>query len=129
MLQRLHDKTIKEGERLILEVQIEYRGPEPIIKWYREGLIIRNSPDYQITVETGTSRLAVAEVFPEDTGVYKCVATNADGSDSTEAMLRVIGEWGEGLLLMKTPVGNLIIEFCFVLKFCKKYRHMLNNLS
>lgn len=124
VLQRLHDKTIKEGERLILDVQIEYRGPEPIIKWYREGLIIRNSPDYQITVETGTSRLAVAEVFPEDTGVYKCVATNADGSDSTEAMLRVIGEWGEGLLLMKTLCWKY-----FVLKFCKKYKHMLNIIS
>ena len=107
MLQRLHDKTIKEGERLILEVQIEYRGPEPIIKWYREGLIIRNSPDYQITVETGTSRLAVAEVFPEDTGVYKCVATNADGSDSTEAMLRVIGEWGGGAFINENSLWEI----------------------
>lgn len=127
VLQRLHDKTIKEGERLILEVQIEYRGPEPIIKWYREGLIIRNSPDYQITVETGTSRLAVAEVFPEDTGVYKCVATNADGSDSTEAMLRVIGEWGEGLLLMKTPCwkSNYRVLFCFeVLQEIQAYANL-----
>lgn len=91
-VQRLQDKTIKEGQRLVLEVRVEYKGPEPIIKWYREGLIIRNSPDYQITFENNTSRLSVAEVFPEDTGMYKCVATNADGSDSTEAMLRVIGK-------------------------------------
>lgn len=63
--------------------------PEPIIKWYRETVIISSSPDYEITWENNTARLTIAEIFPQDAGVFRCVAANAEGSATSEARLRV----------------------------------------
>lgn len=63
--------------------------PEPIIKWYRDDVVVRSSPDYEITYENGVCRLSIAETFPEDSGVFKVIATNADGSDTTQAKLQV----------------------------------------
>ena len=36
--------------------------------------------------------LRISEAFPEDEGVYKCVASNASGTISTTAHLFVIGK-------------------------------------
>ena len=33
--------------------------------------------------------LVIAEVFPEDSGIFKCVATNAEGTTTTESRLEV----------------------------------------
>lgn len=63
--------------------------PEPIIKWYRETIEIQNTTDYQIDIEPGLSRLTIFEAFPEDSGTFSCVATNAEGSEKTQSILHV----------------------------------------
>lgn len=36
--------------------------------------------------------LRISEAFPEDEGVYKCIATNSAGDVSLSAELRVLGK-------------------------------------
>jgi hypothetical protein len=80
----------KQGERVVLAVEIDAH-PEPIVKWFREEIEIENSPDYILSQTETTYTLTIAEVFPEDAGRFRCVATNAEGSVKSETTLRVEG--------------------------------------
>ena len=91
-LQPLNDTYARPGEPVILEVIVDGH-PEPIIKWYRDGIEIYSSPDYQLSRSNKTYRLTILEVFPEDAGQFKVVAANAEGSVATEARLMVEREW------------------------------------
>ncbi len=43
--------TTYEGEQVRFEVEV--RGdPPPIISWYRDGEIIRDSPDFQVNISS-----------------------------------------------------------------------------
>ncbi|VDI56857.1 titin [Mytilus galloprovincialis] len=86
--QPLQNKNVDQGEPVVFEARVEAH-PEPIIKWYRDDVVVRSSPDYEITYDNGVCRLSIAETFPEDSGVFKVIATNADGSDTTQAKLQV----------------------------------------
>lgn len=76
---------------MVLEVVITGR-PEPVVKWYREDILLNNSPDFEITYYNGISRLVIVEVFPEDSGKYTCVASNIEGSCTATAYLNVKGK-------------------------------------
>ena len=86
--QPLRNLRAREGDRVTLTVRIEGR-PEPVVRWYREGCIIEHSPDYHISQMDKDFTLVIAEVFPEDSGIFKCVATNAEGTTTTESRLEV----------------------------------------
>lgn len=88
LFQPLQNKNVNQSEPVVFEARVESQ-PEAIIKWYRDDVIIRSSPDYEITFDNGLCRLAIAETFPEDAGVFKVIATNANGSDTTQATLQV----------------------------------------
>ena len=65
------------------------------VTWYRNERncedIVHIITDY--SEETGESHLQIAEVFPEDSGYYTCVATNVHGTAKTTAFLTVAGEF------------------------------------
>eukprot|EP00106_Octopus_bimaculoides_P016754 XP_014784196.1 PREDICTED: titin-like isoform X3 [Octopus bimaculoides] len=84
----LQNVTVNEGEKVIFEVIIT-GNPEPVVKWFKNEKIIHNSPDFEITYINGVSRLVIAEVFAEDSGQYKCVATNVQGTNTSTAYLDV----------------------------------------
>lgn len=75
----------------MLKVVIEGH-PEPIVKWYREEIEITNSRDYILTQTDKTYTLTIVEVFPEDSGTFRVVATNADGSVTSETNVFVEGK-------------------------------------
>lgn len=76
---------------MVFEVIVDGR-PTPIVKWFREGIQIYPSADYDIRFENNVARLVIIEAFPEDSGAYKCFATNVEGSVTTEALLDVEGK-------------------------------------
>lgn len=78
----------KQGDGIIFEVKVE-GNPEPVIKWYREDVEIVSSPDFELSRSDNLYRLTITETFPEDAGKFSCHATNAIGSDITEAYLYV----------------------------------------
>ena len=65
--------------------------PIPQITWYCGQREIRPSRDFQPAFEptTGAASLTIAEVFPDDEGIYRCRATNTHGTAECEAALTV----------------------------------------
>lgn len=53
---------------------------------------LKPSRDFKITTEGGRSSLLIAEVFPDDAGVYGVKAVNRAGQASTTATLKVISK-------------------------------------
>ena len=89
MFQPLHSQTVKEGDKVKFDVK--FKGhPAPIVKWYHDDSEIQRSTDFDISYSEDGTTLSIAEVFPEDAGKYKCVLTNADGAEVSEAKLNVM---------------------------------------
>uniref|UniRef100_A0A3B4A0R9 Ig-like domain-containing protein n=1 Tax=Periophthalmus magnuspinnatus TaxID=409849 RepID=A0A3B4A0R9_9GOBI len=70
-----------KGQLVVLECRL--RGTPPMqVLWYREEEQILDSDDFRILRKKELCTLVITEAFPEDSGVYKCVALNSYGSVS-----------------------------------------------
>ena len=87
----MKDQTVREGEPVQFQCRIA-GVPDPVVQWYYNNQIIKPSKYFQLLANpaTGTYSLSIAGVFPEDDGVYKCVARNPAGEVTCIANLRVI---------------------------------------
>ncbi|XP_030627026.1 palladin isoform X2 [Chanos chanos] len=92
----LQDVQATEGQVVVLESRV--RGSSPLrVQWFRQGQEIQDSPDFRILQKKPRSTaepeeictLVIAEVFPEDGGLFCCTATNQYGSVSSSAQLTV----------------------------------------
>ncbi|XP_073338527.1 myopalladin [Pagrus major] len=94
----LQDLLASESQLVVLESRVK-GVPSPRVDWYREGKIIEDSPDFRILQKKPRSpaeseeicTLVIAEVFPEDSGMFTCTASNKYGTVSSTAALRVKG--------------------------------------
>lgn len=84
----LQDQTVGDGEQLQLSCQVK-GDPEPQISWTKNGQVITSSDVIDLKYKKGTATLTINEVFPEDEGIYVCVATNSIGSVNTKSKLTV----------------------------------------
>ncbi|KAF8795362.1 Muscle M-line assembly protein unc-89 like protein [Argiope bruennichi] len=69
---------VKSGSRLVLEVTVT-GVPNPDVKWYRNGNLLQNSPDFRISSNGNEHSLVIPEVFPDDSGTFMVVASNLAG--------------------------------------------------
>lgn len=60
--------------------------------WYRGKELIKDSADFQYKQDGNVFKLIIAEVFPDDTGVYKCIASNTAGSVTSSFYIKVEGK-------------------------------------
>lgn len=67
-------------------------SPRPDVVWLHNGKEIPNSEDFAYENDNGTYRLLIAEIFPEDTGLYTCEASNAAGDATSSCTVKVIGQ-------------------------------------
>lgn len=87
--------------------------PKPTIKWYKQGLEVIPSKEFQIDeFEDGTSILTISETYPDDTGEIVFEAHNALGVSTTTTYLNV-----EGIFLMifhvfrsKSLIDNILSD-------------------
>ncbi|XP_068582427.1 myopalladin isoform X2 [Cebidichthys violaceus] len=86
----LQDLLASEGQLVVLECRVK-GVPSPRVDWHREGKTIEDSPDFRILQKKGICTLVIAEVFPEDSGMFTCTASNNYGTVSSAATLRVKG--------------------------------------
>ncbi|KAI3363020.1 hypothetical protein L3Q82_011677 [Scortum barcoo] len=86
----LQELLASEGQLVVLECRVKGL-PSPRVDWYREGKIIEDSPDFRILQKKEICTLVIAEVFPEDSGMFTCTASNKYGTVSSTAALRVKG--------------------------------------
>ena len=67
--------------------------PPPEVTWFREGHQITDSEEFKILREGNKSVLVIKEVFPEDSGIFTCRATNPAGVAECSAELFVEGRF------------------------------------
>ncbi|XP_026185460.1 palladin isoform X2 [Mastacembelus armatus] len=100
----LHDVSTVKGQLVVLECRL--RGTPPLqVMWYREDNKIRDSDDFRILRKKASSAsapeelctLVITEAFPEDSGLFKCVALNSFGTVSCSARLEVHNDLEEQL--------------------------------
>ncbi|XP_071120619.1 twitchin-like isoform X18 [Mytilus edulis] len=78
--------SLEDGDKATLESRI---SGNPEVEWYRGHELIKDSADFQYHKEGDMFKLIIAEVFPEDTGIYKCVAKNSSGTTTSSFYIKV----------------------------------------
>ncbi|XP_051514509.1 myotilin-like [Myxocyprinus asiaticus] len=100
----LQDVSTVKGQLVVLECRI--RGTPPLqVSWYREHEQIIDSADFRILRKKASSAsvpeelctLVITEAYPEDSGIFKCTASNQFGTVSCSAMLEVYTDLEEVL--------------------------------
>ncbi|XP_009993972.1 PREDICTED: myopalladin-like [Chaetura pelagica] len=85
-----------KGQLVVFECRIR-ATPSSQVHWYREYDQIIDSADFRILRKKACSSavpeevctLVITEAFPEDSGIFKCVAENEFGSAASSARLSV----------------------------------------
>ncbi|XP_026534603.1 palladin-like [Notechis scutatus] len=99
----LQNSTANEGQVVVFECRV--RGaPSLHVLWFRQGVEIHDSPDFRILQKKPRSTaepeeictLVIAETFPEDAGIFACMASNDYGSVTSTAKLTVLSEFLDG---------------------------------
>ena len=83
----LNDRTVPVGSKMKLMCLVD--GPEPNIKWTRNGAGIVSTPRVKNATKEGTALIEFLTVLPEDAGEWKCTAKNAAGEISSVCQLTV----------------------------------------
>ncbi|CAB1453926.1 unnamed protein product [Pleuronectes platessa] len=92
----LHEVSTVKGQLVVLECRL--RGTPPLqVMWYREDETILDSDDFRILRKKELCTLVITEAFPEDSGLFKCVAHNSFGTISCSAILEVFNDLEEQL--------------------------------
>nr|XP_006823021.1 PREDICTED: titin-like [Saccoglossus kowalevskii] len=84
----LKDLKALEGEKVQFECRVE-ATPEPTVNWFHNDRPVQESQDIKILSQKAEHSLVIREALPEDSGVYKVVAKNNLGEDSSQARLTV----------------------------------------
>ncbi|XP_069055365.1 myotilin isoform X2 [Pleurodeles waltl] len=95
----LQDISTSKGQLVVFECRIRATSPFQV-NWYREHHPIIDSADFRIlrkkaclsAVPEEVCTLVITEAYPEDSGVFKCVAENNDGVVTSSAHLFVFPE-------------------------------------
>ena len=69
------------------------------VAWYHDQRLVPSSSQDMETVyssRSGEAALVIPEVFPQDSGLYECVAANIHGKAVTKALLNVEGMFYTG---------------------------------
>ncbi|KAF4790874.1 Myotilin [Turdus rufiventris] len=77
-----------KGQLVVFECRI-HSTPTLQVHWYREYDQIMDSADFRILRKKEVCTLVITEAFPEDSGIFKCVAENDFGSAASSAHLSV----------------------------------------
>lgn len=89
----LEPRRVRDGEKATFLCVV--RGnPPPQIRWFKDSQEVKSSRDFkcEYDIKKGKATLVISEVFPDDQGLYRCVAVNLFGKDETSAPLTVTGE-------------------------------------
>lgn len=108
----LKDTEGEDGQPLTLECLIE-ANPVPIIMWYKNQKVLRAGVEYKQTHEGDRVRLAIRELFPDDAGVYECMARNDVGKTSTSCKVSVKGKALNIYSVDKIHLSNLFMWSLF----------------
>ncbi|NXJ74223.1 PALLD protein, partial [Trogon melanurus] len=84
----LQNVRATKGQLVVFECRIR-ATPTLQVHWYREYDRIIDSADFRVLRKKEVCTLVITEAFPEDSGIFKCVAENEFGSAASTARLSV----------------------------------------
>lgn len=108
IVEPLRDQNVKEGQSVAFKCKITAK-PVPQVKWQKGDKVIKPSKYFQMVKEGDYFILKISEAFPEDEGVYKCVATNPVGTIATQANLKVLVPESQDIAPSLTPMKDVIV--------------------
>ncbi|CAH1803279.1 unnamed protein product, partial [Owenia fusiformis] len=83
---------VMDGDEVTFRCSISSRArPVPTITWFHDNKVVEETPDFQLRYisETGECIMKIVEVFPQDTGEYRCEAEFPHGTAVTTCYLTV----------------------------------------
>jgi titin len=84
---------VMDGEKVTFQCVVTGK-PIPKVQWYHNDLPVKEAKDVVISQSSeGVCMLAIAEVFPENAGVYTCKAVNKVGEAVCKSSLIVEGRY------------------------------------
>ena len=87
----IESQNVREGEPAVFRCRVA-GNPPPQVSWEREDQPIKPSRYFIMSQEgADTHVLRISEAFPEDEGVYRCVAASSAGKAICSASLSVRG--------------------------------------
>lgn len=97
-VQLMPQLNLIENQPAHFETKIEPAGDSALkVEWYKDGQLLSSSCRFNVIFDRGFAILEIAYCFPEDSGDYYCVATNAYGqAQSNVVQLGCAG--GESIL-------------------------------
>ena len=66
--------------------------PAPAVNWTKDGNLLPFNQKVLTNLTTGESQLVIRGVRMEDTGKYRCVASNSMGTEKSRAATLVLGK-------------------------------------
>ena len=82
-----------EGQPSHFECRLVPIGdPNMSVDWYKNGQLLLAGHRFRPTYDFGYCALDILYTYPEDNGIYQCVAKNLYGQDHTSADVRCQGK-------------------------------------
>ncbi|CAG2055126.1 unnamed protein product [Timema podura] len=82
----------------------------PTIKWQKGDKVIKPSKYFQMLKDGDVYTLRISEAFPEDEGIYKCVASNPIGSVTLSGELKVLAPETQEVAPTLNPLRDVIVQ-------------------
>ena len=100
---------VMDGDQVKFRCHVQ-GNPMPEISWKHNGKLVFDNPDVRTVYarETGEAVLMILEAFPQDTGVYECIAVNKYGRAVSVTNLTVEGK--------SVSLCNVIFQVIMVMK-------------
>uniref|UniRef100_A0A182TG18 Ig-like domain-containing protein n=1 Tax=Anopheles melas TaxID=34690 RepID=A0A182TG18_9DIPT len=88
-LSEMKDCVVEEGSPAQFKTTIVGKPTKMTVQWLREGLLIPESPDFQMINEGNNAVLLIGTTYEEDSGTFTCRVTTSAGQVETSAKLIV----------------------------------------
>ena len=101
-------ETLDEGAELQLGCVVT-GTPSPDVIWTKDNVTISNDERSTIYFSNGRTELSIASVTSQDSGIYRCIATNTASTDAETFTVKVLtGKFGKiGVMLSKPHTREL----------------------
>lgn len=94
IMEPLDDLTAPDGEPVEFRCCVKGAPPDEVrITWYKGDKEIQDSNEFRQSYDGSVAKLRIAEVFPDDQDIYRCVILTDNGMAETSAHLTVKGQW------------------------------------
>lgn len=93
-VKEIQSQKVMDGGKVKFNAKVIGNPMPEEVTWYHDDKIIANNPDFHVEYDkkTGEASLFIGELFPQDAGLYECLATNVYGQAVTDANLIVEGK-------------------------------------